>query len=83
MPIYEYHCPDCAFEEEIFFRSINNIENPTNCPKCNSDKYMRKMSAVLFDVVGGTMHTIGKRNWKQNLTVEQQASVLNGDKAPY
>jgi putative FmdB family regulatory protein len=83
MPIYEYHCNDCGSEEEIFFRSISSVENPTKCPKCNSENYVRKMSVALFDVVGGTMHTIGKRNWKQNLTVEQQANVLNGDAAPY
>jgi len=43
MPIFEYHCNDCGneFEELVFDR-----EECPPCPKCQSDKTGKLMSAV-------------------------------------
>jgi putative FmdB family regulatory protein len=43
MPIYEFTCNKCKeeFEELVFGSDDNDIE----CPKCNSTKVKKKMSA--------------------------------------
>ena len=44
MPIYEYHCQDC---NENFEYLVMGQEDPS-CPKCQSTKVMRLMSACGF-----------------------------------
>lgn len=43
MPLYEYHCPDCAHEFEQFVRS--SVTTDTQCPRCGSHKVERRFSA--------------------------------------
>ncbi len=40
MPIYEYHCPDCHADFELFIRG----ETTVACPSCESRKIERRMS---------------------------------------
>lgn len=83
MPIYVYGCEDCNHSEEIFFnKPIAEVVDPTNCPKCNSEKYARVPSNFGFDVPNGKMY-LGKRDWKKNLTKAEQSDVLLGGKEPY
>ena len=84
MPIYEYVCDECGEKEEIFFQTpIKDHVPPGACSKCGSNKMRRNFTPILFDVVGGTMHEVGKRNWKQNMSLEKQSDVLLGEANPY
>lgn len=40
MPIYEYHCPSCNADFELFVRGETKIA----CPSCESRKIERRMS---------------------------------------
>jgi putative FmdB family regulatory protein len=83
MPIYEYGCQDCKHSEEIFFnKPIVEVENPKSCPKCGSENYERLLSSFGFDVPGGKMY-LGKRDWKKNLSANEQSNVLLGGREPY
>ncbi len=49
MPIYEYQCSDCGYEEEV----LQRISDPvlTRCPKCNGH-YHKKISSPAFRFKG-------------------------------
>ncbi len=49
MPIYEYKCADCGFEEEV----LQRISDPilTVCPKCGGH-YHKKISSPAFRFKG-------------------------------
>ena len=45
MPIYEYHCPDCARTVEVFQRRVRREGDPSpNCPECRSDGLQTRFS---------------------------------------
>ncbi len=46
MPIYEYACGKCQhrFEQR---RSMGRADDPTTCPRCESDDIQRLMSKVV------------------------------------
>ncbi|MDD3991987.1 MAG: zinc ribbon domain-containing protein [Desulfobacterales bacterium] len=55
MPIYEYQCKDCqhTFEQLVF----QNDHSPVCCPRCNSEKVTRLMSASsIFSSTSGLGH---------------------------
>jgi len=45
MPIYEYKCGDCGKKIEIM-QSMEQGEEPTNCPHCQGTSLIRVMSAA-------------------------------------
>jgi len=50
MPIYEYRCSECGFEDE-FLRKIS--EPPlTECPKCGKATFTKLISAAGFQLKG-------------------------------
>jgi putative FmdB family regulatory protein len=50
MPIYEYRCADCGFEEEY----LQKISEPplTVCPKCGKPSFRKKLTAAGFQLKG-------------------------------
>ncbi|HXZ92363.1 MAG TPA: zinc ribbon domain-containing protein [Burkholderiales bacterium] len=50
MPIYEYRCADCGFEEEY----LQKVSEPplTVCPKCGKPSFRKKLSAAGFQLKG-------------------------------
>jgi putative FmdB family regulatory protein len=50
MPIYEYRCADCGFEEEY----LQKISEPplTVCPKCGKPSFKKKLTAAGFQLKG-------------------------------
>ena len=45
MPIFEYHCPAC---DENFEKIVFNNKTKIQCPRCNSAKVAKKVSAFSF-----------------------------------
>lgn len=56
MPIFEYHCNQCnaEFERLVFASDETDIQ----CPKCQSNKVNKKMSAA--SVASGTKCSTGE-----------------------
>ncbi len=50
MPIYEYRCDSCGFEQE----HLQKLSDPvlTTCPHCHADAYIKKISAAGFKLKG-------------------------------
>jgi putative FmdB family regulatory protein len=50
MPIYEYRCAECGFEEEY----LQKISEPplTVCPKCGKTSFHKKLTAAGFQLKG-------------------------------
>ena len=47
MPIYEYHCEECAKDVEVFFLSFSDASEETpKCPECGGQKLERIISSV-------------------------------------
>jgi putative FmdB family regulatory protein len=51
MPIYEFHCEQCAKDSEILVRSSN--WQGAKCPHCGSTKLAKKLSVFASATVGG------------------------------
>jgi len=50
MPIYEYRCEHCGFQKE-HLQKMNDAAL-TVCPSCNSDRYVKQLSAAGFQLKG-------------------------------
>ena len=50
MPIYEYRCADCGFQEEY----LQKVSEPplTVCPSCGKPKFVKMISAAGFQLKG-------------------------------
>jgi putative FmdB family regulatory protein len=58
MPIYEFHCEQCAQDSEILVRSAD--WKGTKCPHCGSSKISKKFST--FASAGAGEKPAGKKN---------------------
>ncbi|MCL1825241.1 MAG: zinc ribbon domain-containing protein [Betaproteobacteria bacterium] len=50
MPIYEYRCEQCGFQKDHLQKMSDALL--TVCPSCNSDRYVRQLSAAGFQLKG-------------------------------
>lgn len=50
MPIYEYTCPDCHHECQLF-RAVAERDNPVSCEECRTDM-RRQVSKSSFALKG-------------------------------
>lgn len=50
MPIYEYRCSDCGFQDEF----LQKLSEPqlTVCPSCGKDSFKKLLSAAGFQLKG-------------------------------
>ena len=51
MPLYEYHCEGCNHKFELI-QSLSTKEEDTSCPRCNTQKAKRLMSAFASQIKG-------------------------------
>ena len=58
MPLYEFHCDQCAHDSEILVRSSD--WKGTKCPQCGSPKISKKFST--FASAGAGEAPSGKRS---------------------
>lgn len=66
MPIYEYRCDSCAHELE----ALRKFSDPplTQCPECQQDALVKKVSAAAFRLKGGGWYeTDFKKSGQKNL----------------
>jgi putative FmdB family regulatory protein len=60
MPIYEYRCPDCGFEDEY----LQKVSEPpiTLCPSCGKPNFRKLVSAVGFQLKGSGWYATDFKN---------------------
>jgi len=60
MPIYEYRCADCGFQEEY----LQKVSEPpmTVCPKCGKASFRKLLSAAGFQLKGSGWYATDFRN---------------------
>ena len=60
MPIYEYRCDACSFQEEY----LQKISEPTKtvCPSCGKEAFRKLLSAVGFQLKGSGWYATDFRN---------------------
>lgn len=61
MPINDYRCPSCGWEEEILTTKISDVKDSTECPHCGATT--KKLMSIphirmgsVFTVGGPTIH---------------------------
>jgi len=86
MPTFRYKCDneDCDFEAE-YITHIPSCSAPDICPECKRGALNKQFSAEgqSHDCPGGYDYEHGKKAWKKNMSQEDQAKVLRGEKSPY
>jgi putative FmdB family regulatory protein len=60
MPIYEYRCASCGFEEEY----LQKVSDPllTQCPKCAKPTFEKQVSAAGFQLKGNGWYATDFKN---------------------
>jgi putative FmdB family regulatory protein len=60
MPIYDYRCTSCGFEKEY----LQKISDPlmTVCPQCNTESFVKKLTAAGFQLKGSGWYATDFRN---------------------
>jgi len=63
MPIYEYRCADCGFQEEY----LQKVSEPpmTVCPKCGKASFRKLLSAAGFQLKGSGWYATDFKNGSQ------------------
>jgi putative FmdB family regulatory protein len=85
MPTYTHQCSECGTENDEMYSLSKFDENAEmTCPSCGEPKYSRQLSAPAFDIKGYCYaNEYGKKAWKKNLSVTDQARVVAGDREAY
>jgi putative FmdB family regulatory protein len=60
MPIYEYRCSDCGFQDEF----LQKVSEPpmTVCPSCGKQAFAKLLSAAGFQLKGSGWYATDFRN---------------------
>ena len=60
MPIYEYRCASCGFEDEF----LQKVSEPklTECPKCGKPTFEKQLSAAGFQLKGNGWYATDFKN---------------------
>jgi putative FmdB family regulatory protein len=89
MPIYEYRCADCGFQEEY----LQKVSEPplTVCPSCGKPRFEKLLSAAGFqlkgsgwyatDFKGGAKKADAKADAKAESTTEAKTETKSNTKA--
>jgi putative FmdB family regulatory protein len=60
MPIYEYRCTSCGFEQE-YLRKVNATPL-TECPQCGKPTFAKQLSAAGFQLKGSGWYATDFKN---------------------
>ncbi len=70
MPIYDYKCSNCGYDVELI-QKINDKPKKV-CPKCNTKKLKKLISAPSFRLKGGGWYeTDFKTGNKKNISINE------------
>lgn len=86
MPNYKHQCSTCGESgDELYPLRLFDENASMECPACKEKTYNRVMAFEGgFQIVGYCYdNEYGKKAWKRNLSVAQQAEVVAGTRAPY
>jgi hypothetical protein len=91
MSSFDFKCDKCGFTKEYnTSKSLPKEFNPPEdllCPECHEGKlekdFVSSVCGISFDVINGYDYEYGKKAWKRNMNINDQAKVLEGKKDPY
>ncbi|MFW6219781.1 MAG: hypothetical protein ACOC1O_01580 [bacterium] len=78
-----FKCNQCDFMNEY---TLNYETPPDICPKCNEGILEKQFTPTkAFDLVGSGFYIndYGKKAWRKNMSHDDSAKVLTGEKNPY
>ena len=73
MPIYEYRCTDCGFQDEY----LQKVSEPpmTVCPSCGTASFRKLLSAAGFQLKGSGWYATDFKNRGAATTAEAKPEV--------
>jgi putative FmdB family regulatory protein len=84
MPIYEYRCAECGFEQEY----LQKVSDPlkTDCPACGKPALQKKLTAAGFQLKGSGWYVTdfrdgGKKTEAKKTEAKKEAGESKTDKA--
>jgi putative FmdB family regulatory protein len=79
MPIYEYRCSECGFQDE----HLQKLSDPqlTDCPSCGKAAYKTQLSAAGFQLKGSGWYATDFKNGGGAKPAETKADAKS-DSAP-
>jgi putative FmdB family regulatory protein len=82
MPIFNFKCDKCNYiDEYIITPALAEGKAPDVCPKCKEGKMEKLFSPphTIPDIIGGYDYLYGKKAWKRNMSLSDQAKVIAKD----
>jgi putative FmdB family regulatory protein len=78
MPIYEYRCASCGFENEY----LQKVSDPllTDCPECGKSTFSKLVSAAGFQLKGNGWYVTDFRNNGSKPAAGKDKAEGGGDK---
>ncbi len=79
MPIYEYRCSECGFQDE----HLQKLSDPqlTDCPSCGKATYKKQLSAAGFQLKGSGWYATDFKNGGGAKPAESKADAKSDAKA--
>jgi putative FmdB family regulatory protein len=73
MPIYEYRCSACGFQEEY----LHKVSEPplTKCPSCGKKKFVKMVSAAGFQLKGSGWYATDFKGGKKAEAAKPEAKT--------
>lgn len=76
MPIYEYRCDSCGYKHDHLQKTHD--APLTICPECNSNSYVKQISAAGFQLKGSGWYVTDFKNGPQS--GQESATKTEADK---
>jgi len=77
MPIYEYRCADCGFQNEY----LQKVSEPpmTVCPSCGKEAFRKLLTAAGFQLKGSGWYVTDFRNSDKGASKSAPSQSAKGD----
>ena len=80
MPIYEYRCKDCGFQQE-FLRKVSDAPL-TTCPGCGKETLDKMLTAAGFQLKGTGWYATDFKGGAKPATAPSVSGEVKGDAKP-
>ena len=76
MPIYEYRCSSCGFQNE----HLRKVSDPllTDCPECGKSTYQKQLTAAGFQLKGSGWYATDFKGGSAAATAKAAAGAKDG-----